>query len=233
MTDSVLQIEVTRENASCPVIRLEGELDASTAPDLKGTVMSLVSDGCRDLVVDMERLYLLDTTALGVLMSACQRVPGKLSIQNPTPPVRRVLDTTGLSQVIEIRDEGGEQQQLLNFGITIEDTAQGVPVVHLSGELDAYSAAHFRGALVTLTQEGHRFVVLYLGALEFVDSVGLGSMVSVYTRLKKAGGGLFIAAPSEQIAKVLHITGLDALFPLYISCAEAMAAATGAATESV
>jgi len=230
MTDSVLQIEVTREDASCPVIRLEGELDASTAPDLRGTVIALVNDGCRDLVVDMERLYLLDTTAMGALMSACQRVPGKLSIQNPTPPVRRVLDATGLSQIIEIRDEGGEQQQLLNFGITIEDTAQGVPVVHLRGELDAYSAAHFRGALVTLTQEGHHFVVLHLGALDFVDSVGLGSMVSVYTRLKKADGGLFIAAPSEQIAKVLHITGLDALFPLYASCTDALAAAAGAAT---
>jgi anti-sigma B factor antagonist len=232
MTDSVLEIEVVREDASCPVIRLEGELDASTAPELKGTVLSLVSEGCRDLVVDMERLYLLDSVALGVLMSACQRVPGKLSIQNPTPPVRRVLDTAGISRLIEIRDEEGVQQQLLNFGITIEDTSKGIPMVHLRGELDAYSAAHFRGALISLTQEGHRFVVLHLGSLDFIDSVGLGSMVSVYTRLKKAGGSLYIAAPSEQLSKVLHITGLDALFPLYASDAEAMSAATSTAAGS-
>lgn len=232
MTDSVLDIEVVREGVSCPVVRLEGELDASTAPELKGTVLSLVSEGYRDLVVDMERLYLLDSVALGVLLSACQRVPGKLSIQNPTPPVRRVLDTAGISRLIEIRDEEGVQQQLLNFGITIEDTTQGIPTVHLRGELDAYSAAHFRGALISLNQEGHRFVVLHLGALDFIDSVGLGSLVSVYTRLKKAGGSLYIAEPSEQLSKVLHITGLDALFPLYASDAEAMAAAVSTAADS-
>ncbi|HHX40372.1 MAG TPA: STAS domain-containing protein [Armatimonadetes bacterium] len=232
MTDSVLDIEVVRENSSCPVIRLEGELDASTAPDLKSTVLALVTEGCRDLVIDMERLYLLDSLALGVLMSACQRVPGKLTIQNPTPPVRRVLDAGGVSRLIEVRDEAGEHQQLLNFGITIEDTTEGIPMVYLRGELDAYSAAHFRGALISLTQEGHRFVVLHLGALDFIDSVGLGSMVSIYTRLKKAGGSFYIAAPSEQISKVLHITGLDALFPLYASDAEAMAAAARVAAGS-
>lgn len=105
-------------------------------------------------------------------------------------------------------------------------------MVYLRGELDAYSAAHFRGALISLTQEGHRFVVLHLGALDFIDSVGLGSMVSIYTRLKKAGGSFYIAAPSEQISKVLHITGLDALFPLYASDAEAMAAAARVAAGS-
>lgn len=225
MTDSTLSVEVVRDDPSCPVVRLEGELDASTAPELKRTIAALVSEGHRDVTIDMERLYLLDSAALGTLISAHQRVPGKLRVQNPSPPVRRVLDTTGASRLIEIHDEAGTQQQLLNFGLSIEDTANGIPVVHLRGELDAFSAAYFRGALISLTQEGHRCVVLHLGALEFVDSVGLGSIVSVYTRLRKAGGGLHIAEPSEQIVKVLSITGLDSLFSIYPTCAEALAAA--------
>ncbi|NLC58791.1 MAG: STAS domain-containing protein [Armatimonadetes bacterium] len=225
MTDSTLNIELVREDPACPVIRLEGELDASTAPELKKAITTLVGEGYRDITLDMERLYLLDSAALGTLISAHQRVPGKLRVQNPSPPVRRVLDTTGASRLIEIRDEAETQQQLLNFGISIEDTPTGIPVVHLRGELDAFSAAYFRGALISLTQEGHRFAVLHLGALDFVDSVGLGSMVSIYTRLRKAGGSLYIAEPSEQIRKVLQITGLDSLFAIYESCAEAVVAA--------
>ncbi|MBI3944690.1 MAG: STAS domain-containing protein [Armatimonadetes bacterium] len=229
MSDSVLEIEVVRENPSCPVIRLQGELDASTAPEFKSALQSLLTDGCRDLLIDLERLYLLDSAALGTLVSARQRVPGSLRLQNPSPVVRRVLETTGVSRLLEIREAEGDQQQLLNFRMAFEDADGGIPVVRLCGELDAYSVSHFRGGLIGLTQEGHRFIVLHLGGLEFVDSVGLGGMVSIYTRLRKAGGCLYVAESSEQIAKVLRITGLDALFPLYPTCDEAVTAAAAAA----
>lgn len=228
MTESSLEIEVVREEQDSPVLRLEGELDAATAPDLKKVILSLVDEGCRNLTIDMERLYLLDSAALGTLISARQRIPGKLRIQNPSPPVRRVLDSTGVSHLIEIRDAAESQQQLLNFHLTIEDTDVGIPVVHVRGELDAYSVPHFRGALISLAQEGHHFVVLHLGELEFIDSMGLGGMVSVYTRLKKIGGSLYLAEPSEQLDKVLRITGLNSLFPLFSSCSEAVAAAKAA-----
>lgn len=232
MSDSALTIQLSSSEGDCPVIRLEGELDASTAGEFRRAVSGLLGKGCRDLVVDMERLYLLDSAAVGALVSASRRVTGVLRLQNPSPPVRRVLESTGVSELADIEQEEGNQQQLLNFGMSIEDTAAGIPVVFLSGELDAYSVSHFRGALISLHQEGHRFLVLHLGGLEFVDSMGLGGMVSIYTRLRKAGGTLYLSEPSEQIAKVLRITGLDSLFPVFPRCEDAVAAAAEAGTGS-
>lgn len=224
MTDATLEIEVIREENTAPVLRLQGELDASTAPRFKEVIATLLADGCRSLVIDTEQLYLLDSAALGILVSLRQRIPGALRIQNPSPVVSRVLESTGTARLFEVRTAEDDQQQLLNFGMDVEEST-AVPVVRVRGELDAFSVSHFRGTLISLIQEGTHSIVLHLGELEFVDSVGLGGMVSIYTRLKKAGGGLYLCELSEQIAKVMRITGLDALFPLYATSAEALAAA--------
>lgn len=229
MSDSILEIEIAREDPSCPVMRLQGDLDASTVPLFKRALQSLLADGCRDLVIDMERLYLLDSAALGTLVSARQHVPGSLRLLNPSPAVRRVLEVTGAARLLEICEVEEGQKQLLNFQITFEENERGIPVVRLRGELDAYSASYFRGALISLAEEGHRFIVLHLADLEFVDSVGLGGMVSIYTHLKRQGGALYLAEVSEQVGKVLRITGLDALFPLYPRCEEAVSAAAALA----
>jgi anti-sigma B factor antagonist len=132
-------------------------------------------------------------------------------------------------RLFAIQDNEEGQQQLLNFDVRIDDSAAGVPVVHVSGELDAFSVGLFRGAMLSLSLEGYRFAVVHLKELAFVDSVGLGGLVSIYTRLKKQGGALYLAAPSEQVSKVLRITGLDALFPVYPTCEAALAAARAAA----
>ncbi len=230
--ESTLELDVLREGPLRAVIRLEGELDAATTPRLKEILTTLLAEGRREIVLDMERLYLLDSAALGAIIAARQRVPEALRIQNPSPPIRRVLETTGVARILDIREDEADQQQLLNFGIDVQDTPEGIPVIHLRGELDAFSVSHFRGALVALSQEGHRFIVLHLGCLEFIDSMGLGGLVSVFIRLRKANGGVYLAEPSDQIAKVLRITGLDSLFMVFDRCEEAVKTANEASANA-
>jgi anti-sigma B factor antagonist len=56
------------------VLQVRGELDALTAPDLRPTLDSLVSNDARDVVVDLSELRLIDSSGVGALVSLYKRV---------------------------------------------------------------------------------------------------------------------------------------------------------------
>jgi anti-sigma B factor antagonist len=88
-------------------------------------------------------------------------------------------------------------------------------VLSVSGELDAYSAETLRRQLVELDQAGHHTLVVDLASLEFIDSSGLGVLVGAYKRTRPHSGAVCLLSPSDRIAKMLRITGLDRVFPVH------------------
>lgn len=67
-----------------------------------------------------------------------------------------------------------------------------------------------------------RHVVLHLGAVDHLDSGGLGLLVRYLSRAQRSGGSLSVCAISPKIDEVLRITKLKAVFPLFGSEAEAI-----------
>jgi anti-sigma B factor antagonist len=67
-------------------------------------------------------------------------------------------------------------------------------------------------------------VVLNFGAVDFIDSSGLGLLVRLLTRSRAAGGDLKVCEVSSRIREVLRITRLDTLFEMPPSEAEAVQA---------
>lgn len=80
--------------------------------------------------------------------------------------------------------------------------------VRLRGSLDVATAAHLDEMLATLTDLGARFVVLDLGAVDFLDSTGLRSIVDASHRLRDVGGQLTCSGLSGAAGRVLEVTGL-------------------------
>jgi anti-sigma B factor antagonist len=67
-------------------------------------------------------------------------------------------------------------------------------------------------------------LVLHLGAVDFLDSSGLGLLVRYVTRARNAHGHLKLCALSPKIVQVLDVTHLRAIFDAYDSEADAISA---------
>jgi len=92
----------------------------------------------------------------------------------------------------------------------------GVAVVDLVGRLTSSDNAGALGARVDrLMSEGHTQVVLNLAKLNYMDSSGLGEMVSCYSRVRKAGGSIRLAQTTARIQDLLTLTRLVTIFDSY------------------
>jgi anti-sigma B factor antagonist len=92
----------------------------------------------------------------------------------------------------------------------------GVAVVDLIGRLTGSDNAGALGDRVSrLMAEGHTQVVLNLSQLSYMDSSGLGEMVSCYSRVRKAGGTIRLASTTVRIKDLLAITRLVTVFESY------------------
>jgi anti-anti-sigma factor len=94
-----------------------------------------------------------------------------------------------------------------------------VLVGHLAGELDLESADIFQEIPI----EEAAAVVLDLARLDFCDSTGLNALLRLRVDAENRGIRVHLAAPSEQVVRVLGITGTDAVFPVHASIEEALA----------
>jgi anti-sigma B factor antagonist len=102
-------------------------------------------------------------------------------------------------------------------------TEQGVPVLAVAGEIDVYTAPKLREQLLDLAAGHHATVVADLTEVSFVDSTGLGVLVSGLRRFRESGGDLRLVVTAPQILKVFEITGLSDVFAVRPTVAAAAA----------
>ncbi len=81
-----------------------------------------------------------------------------------------------------------------------------------SGEIDIHTCTQLEEALVRLAHDGVATVTLDLGEVAFIDSSGLRALVVGHKALEERGGTLMVTNPSSMAARLLEVTGLDALF---------------------
>lgn len=96
-------------------------------------------------------------------------------------------------------------------------------VVELVGELDVYTARSLRGVLDHTPRADRRRIAVEMSRLEFLDSSGLGVLVSAMKQAQALGGGLCMVRPRERILKTLRITGLIRVIPPFDDLPKAFA----------
>jgi anti-sigma B factor antagonist len=85
------------------VLRLTGELDIETSPEVKDSLDRLVEQGHVTIVADLGGLTFCDSTGISALVHGyhrCQHAGGYLRIQGETGTVARVLELAGLRQIL-------------------------------------------------------------------------------------------------------------------------------------
>ena len=100
----------------------------------------------------------------------------------------------------------------------------GQVIVALRGVLDVAEAASVAAALTAVAAR-QRDIIIDLAGLEFIDSSGVAALVWGRRQARQAGGELLLAAPQQQVLRVLTLTRLIDVFPVYASVAEAAGSA--------
>lgn len=93
-------------------------------------------------------------------------------------------------------------------------------VVVLRGELDMADAASVAAGLAEVAAHTPEIIV-DLAALAFIDSSGVAALAHGRRQARRAGGDLLLAAPQQQVLKVLAITRLADAFSIHASVDEA------------
>ncbi len=97
----------------------------------------------------------------------------------------------------------------------------GWEVLSVRGEIDAYTSPRLRERLASLMDQGRFRLIVDLEDVGFMDSTGLGVLVSCLKRAKEHAGEMILVCTSPQILRVLAITGLDRVFDVRSTVAEA------------
>jgi anti-anti-sigma factor len=96
-----LQIGAHLDPTGAQIVVLSGELDSSSAASLQERMASIPPQSTRRLIFDLAGLRFMDSAGIAVLLGAAEKV-SDVSLRNPSPIIRRVLEITGLFDVFTI-----------------------------------------------------------------------------------------------------------------------------------
>jgi len=111
------------------------------------------------------------------------------------------------------------------MGLQVESRRQpsGTGLVEVGGRLDLETLPFLQMEIAGLLEQGTDRIVIDVSRLDFVDSAGMAVFFSARNRLRAAGGRLALAAPGDNLARILDRTGLVRIVPVYPSLEQALA----------
>ena len=104
-----------------------------------------------------------------------------------------------------------------------ERQAGDVTVLDMSGKITiGEGSVALRTAIRRLLEEGKKRILLNLAGVSYIDSSGIGELVSSYTAINKEGGQLKLLNLTDRIQNLLVITKLLTVFDAFDNEAEAL-----------
>jgi anti-sigma B factor antagonist len=109
-----------------------------------------------------------------------------------------------------------------NFKLTEIDRDSGCREIQVEGELDLAVADQLQEC-VDRTDSGYAAILINLAECEFIDSTGIALIVGARKRMAERGQRLVICAPSDQVLRILSVTGLMGNGLVFENATEALA----------
>lgn len=95
----------TTETEGRQVVAVTGEVDVHTAPELRAELNRLLTDGARDIAVDLEGVEFIDSTGLGVLLGAHRQATeagGTFEVRTTSERILKLLRISGLIDTLRV-----------------------------------------------------------------------------------------------------------------------------------
>ena len=105
----------------------------------------------------------------------------------------------------------------------------GVTILDLSGRITlGEGSVQLRDAIRDLLAKGSKLILLNLADVNYIDSSGIGELVSAYTTVRNQGGELKLLNLTKKVHDLLQITKLYTVFDVKDDEASAIASFTRA-----
>ena len=100
-----LSLETIPVGTDCAVVRVKGEIDVYTAPQLREKVLELIGDGVLHVIADLRDVEFLDSTGLGAIVGGHKRLrthDGSLVLAASPERIVRLFRITGLDRAFAL-----------------------------------------------------------------------------------------------------------------------------------
>lgn len=95
-------------------------------------------------------------------------------------------------------------------------------VLDISGEIDLYNAPEIKEFINKKIEEQKYNIVINFQEISYIDSSGIGALISTLSNLKKYQGTLKITNIHDSVKKVFELTKLTSFFEIYDSVETAL-----------
>jgi anti-sigma B factor antagonist len=112
------------------------------------------------------------------------------------------------------------------MNLQIEERGRVVLLVVQEERLDAHNSGELKAQMVRLFEEGKINLVIDLQGVKFVDSSGLGAMVSGFKNASSRNGSLKLSGLQLQVKSMFELTRLHRVFEIFPDVDEALASFT-------
>ena len=107
----------------------------------------------------------------------------------------------------------------MSFKISDQD---GITLVEVDGELTVGNRERFKQVVLARVESGERKFLMDFGESSYIDSTGLGALVSLSRKIREAGGRMRLTGLNEDLRTLFELTKLDTVFDLADTRAAAM-----------
>ena len=95
-------------------------------------------------------------------------------------------------------------------------------IVELNGNFDLHTAKYFKDEINRYLKKEIDNLVLDFKAIDFIDSSGIGAILSIYKKIEKKGGEIVIINISPTLKRIFELSGVLNIIEFYSSRVEAL-----------
>jgi anti-sigma B factor antagonist len=100
------------------------------------------------------------------------------------------------------------------MGFSQTKDSSGVLVVQVDGQLIVGNRHELKDLIQAALEKGERRLLIDFSRTGYIDSSGLGALVSIYKRVREAGGELRLSGLNDDLRSLFELTKLDTLFAI-------------------
>ena len=109
------------------------------------------------------------------------------------------------------------------MGFDKSTNAAGVAIVRIDGQLIVGNRQELKDLVQAAMDRGERRILIDFSRTGYIDSSGLGALVSISKRIRELGGDLRLSGLNEDLRSLFELTKLDTLFAIAETPQQALA----------